>query len=499
MIKNPDALPQLIGDFAPVDEWQSRINRLFYGLQGEQVRKFYQTFSSADYRLAHALAADYFARVQKREQARGNRQGAIGQKQEETSETHRPSPIASRLVVHEWGPGNGNLAGCFLSHLKQLDQAQQIYPRVRYVLVGPRQSQLDAALAHPALAPHRDRVSADCADVQSLSGTPDGSVDLILCLDLWNELATKLLVRKEGEIEEEYVRPNLKEEAFDRITDWSGFVRAFENLDLDGLKQFPPFLGDIVWEKEYRKLDWKSVAFRKTITDHLKLIDEHVLAPINLGAHGCLKEAKRVLAADAVGLQAFDAGTAQSVVLNDPEKPCYGFFGGQQSFMVNFLAAEAVAGYLEFKTVTLEPQREFVGRILGDNVMSLMDLLAAFPAPKTLAPWEQDRVVLRTIDCLNRHYANPYAHPLEFPLQEGTPAAERREMEAMLQGLKRDGVPDTVAYLTEREIMAAVSDLAGIGYDQEAIRTMLQAPPQPVDYYCLSCCPQGGSAGPDYS
>ena len=491
MIKNPDALPQLIGDFAPVDDWQSRINRLFYGLQGEQVRKFYQTFSSADYRLAHALAADYYARVVKRE--------ASHVKREEDRNSALSTQHSAPLTVMEWGPGNGNLAGCFLSHLKQLDKAEQVYPRVRYVLVGPRQLQLDAALAHPALAPHRDRVSVNCADVQNLSGVADGSVDLILCLDLWNELATKLMVRKEGEIEEEYVRPNLKEEAFDRITDWSGFVRAFENLDLDSLKKFPPFLEDIVWEKEYRKLEWKSVAFRKTITDQLKLIDEHVLVPINLGAHGCLKEAKRVLAGDAAGFHAFDAGTAQSVVLNDPEKPCYGFFGGQQSFMVNFLAAEAVAGYLDFKAVTLEPQREFVGRALGDNVMSLMDLLAAFPATKTLTPWEQDRVVVRTIACLNQHYANPYEHPLEFPLQEGTPAAERREMEAMLQGLKRNGIPDTVAYLTEREIMAAVSDLAGIGYDREAIRTMLQAPPQPVDYYRLSCCPQGGLAGPDYS
>ena len=67
MITNPDALPQLIGEFRPVDEWQMHINQLFYGLRGSRLRDYYQTFAAADYRLAHALAADYFARVLERE------------------------------------------------------------------------------------------------------------------------------------------------------------------------------------------------------------------------------------------------------------------------------------------------------------------------------------------------------------------------------------------------------------------------------------------------
>ncbi len=34
---DPDALPQLVGDFQPVDMWQAHINRLFYGLRGSRV------------------------------------------------------------------------------------------------------------------------------------------------------------------------------------------------------------------------------------------------------------------------------------------------------------------------------------------------------------------------------------------------------------------------------------------------------------------------------
>ena len=113
MLPDADALPQLIGDYKPVDQWQAHINWLFYRFRGDQVRKFYQTFASADYRLAHALAADYVGRVTKREKAKGTKRAAAGGADEAQS---------SPLVVHEWGPGNGNLAACFLSHLKTLDK-----------------------------------------------------------------------------------------------------------------------------------------------------------------------------------------------------------------------------------------------------------------------------------------------------------------------------------------------------------------------------------------
>ena len=66
-IDDPDALPQPLGEYKPVDQWQAHINVLFYQLRGDQQRSFYQTFTSADYRLAHALAADYYDRVIKRE------------------------------------------------------------------------------------------------------------------------------------------------------------------------------------------------------------------------------------------------------------------------------------------------------------------------------------------------------------------------------------------------------------------------------------------------
>jgi len=473
MLQDADALPQLIGDYKPVDRWQVHINTLFYRFRGDQIRSFYQTFASADHRLAHALAADYFEQVVQREKASGSRQQASAENMS------RPPRI-----VMEWGPGNGNLAACFLSHLKVLDKEGVIYPHVRYVLVDWEQAVLDAALAHPALSSHRDRIETHRGTVDRLDGIADGSVDRIICNELWNDLPTKLMSRQANDIEEEFLRPNLSEALHGKIADWATFVRAFDAIDMDALKGFPPFLDDLVWEREYRTVEWKEVPYRKTITEFLKRIDEHVVVPVNLGAYATIKEAKRLLAPGAIGFSSFDAGTADMQVLNDPEKPCYGQFGGQQSFMVNFALAEAVAKQLEVGTMTMESQREFVGRSLGTNVLTLMDLIATHPSAGTrMAPWEQDRLMLKTLRALNETYRSPYVRHLDFPIPLEMPPEERDALQALVRSLTPTGMPDTVAYLTEEELALASKDLEDIGYDPQSFMIALTAPPSPVDYF----------------
>ena len=475
MLQDADALPQLIGEFKPLDQWQTHLNRLFYGLRGDRLRSYYQTFASADYRLAHALAADYFEKVVKRDAMR-------------VSKSQHSALSTQTLTVMELGPGNGNLAACFLTHLRALDTHGVVYPRVRYVMVDWEQPVLDGALAHPDLAAHRQHVEIQCGSIEHLAGVADGSVDRILCNELWNDLPTKLMAKNAGDIEEEYIRPNLSEALHAKIQDWSAFVRAFEERNFEVLKTVPPFLDDLVWEKEYRKVEWKDVPYRKTIAEFLKTIDEQVLVPINLGAFAVLKEARRILAPDAVGLSAFDAGTADRRVLNDPEKPCYGQFGGQYSFMINFALVEDVAKQIGIAHAALEPQREFVGRSLNTNVLTLMDLLATHPSagPK-LQPWEQDRLVLKTIKALNEAYESPYRRRFEFPLPPNMPPEERETLGAILRSLKDNGVPDTVAYLTEEELIRAQKDLEAIGYDSDAIRMALGAPPSPIEYCHFNC------------
>ena len=486
-IEDPDALPQPLGEYKPVDYWQAHINTLFYQLRGDQQRSFYQTFTSADYRLAHALAADYFEQVVKRDKKAAVKPVGSGGGSEAP-----PSDSASRspLTVMEWGPGNGNLAACFLSHLQRLDKAGQVYPRVRYVLVDSQAPALERARAHPDLVPHLAKVESLCADVENMSTIADGTVDRILCNELWNELATKLIVKKGAEYEEEHLRPNLNEQKAAVIADWSGFVRAFEAKDIERLKQFPPFLDDLIWEREYHKVEWKDVPYRKTITEFMKAIDDEVLVPANFGAFASIKEAKRVLAPGAVGFSSFDAGTADMQVLNDPDKPCYGQFGGQYSFMVNLALIQAVAKHLGIEAITIETQREFVGSRLGTNVMTLMDLLACHSmVGSKVQPWELDRLTLQTIRTLNESYESPYQRKIDFPLRSEMPAEERESAQGTLLSMKPNGIPDTIAYVTEEELSQAQPELENLGYEREAVLMALGAPPSPVEYYHFSFRP----------
>jgi hypothetical protein len=147
-----------------------------------------------------------------------------------------------------------------------------------------------------------------------------------------------------------------------------------------------------------------------------------------------------------------------------------------------------VAQRLGIKHATLEPQREFVGRSLNTNVITLMDLLATHPtAGPKLQPWEQDRLVLKTIRALNETFESPYQRRLEFPLGVNMPTEERETLGAILRALKDNGIPDTVAYLTEEELARAQKDLEEIGYESDAISMALSAPPSPVEYCHFSC------------
>ncbi len=450
--------PQLIGEFKPVDEWQDHINAIFYGLRGRQVRDYYQTMASADYRLAHALAVDYY----------------------ETYKSRKGLPAT--LVVQEWGCGNGNLAACFLTHLKALDSAGAIYRRTRYVLVDANRDALLAAKAHPDLQSHRDQVTTLQADAQDLAGVKDGSVHWIHCNELWNELRTKVILRKEGEIIEEQVRPNLSDAKTKEFDDWSAFIRAFEAKDIAALKGGPSFLEEIIWEKDYLPIDWKRVPYRKTLTDFMKQIDELVIVPTNFGTFATIKEATRLLAPGG-RFTSLDAGTADRAVLSSPDKPCYGLYGGQYSFIVNFALCDEVARHLGIKEIAIDPQREFVSRMLGVNVLTVVDLLETHPSLGRLRPWERDRLILQTLKALDGGYRSPYHRAIDFPIQAEMPDPQKRELQALLESLPPTGVPDTIAYLSEEEVMGVLPSLEALGFERARVQAILGAGPRrDIDY-----------------
>jgi hypothetical protein len=458
---NEETPPQCIGEFKPVDEWQTHLNAVFYGLRGGRVQEYYQTLASGDYRLAHALAQEFY-------------------------EAHRnATKLPPTLVIHEWGCGNGNLAACFLSHLQTLDTAGDIYGRVRYCLVDHNRDVLQSALTHPDLTRHRAHVSSLQADVQDLSGVKEKSVHWIICNELWNDLPTKVMLRKDGDIVEEQMRPNLSAAKTGQFDDWFAFVKDFGAKDVTKLKAQPSFLEDIIWEKDYQPVDWKRVPYRKTIAEFLRPIEELVLVPVNLGAFATIKEAKRLLHAGGRFIS-FDAGTPDPDIIRSPDKPCYSLLGGQYSFIVNFPLCEAVAKHLGVTQASIEPQKEFVARELGKNVLTLLELLNTYPFPGKLKTWERDRVLLRTLNAFSAAYRSPYRRTIDLPIRADVPEPERSEMVRLLHDLSPTAVPDIIAYLTEDEILIALPDLEEIGFPKNEIQELLavsRPDPAEIDYY----------------
>ena len=76
-----------LGEFKPSDQWQTHVNSIFYGIKGPEIHNHFQTYVSLDYRLAHALAEDFYKQT-------------VGKKPE--------GPV---WTIQEWGVGHGNLPG----------------------------------------------------------------------------------------------------------------------------------------------------------------------------------------------------------------------------------------------------------------------------------------------------------------------------------------------------------------------------------------------------
>jgi hypothetical protein len=296
------------------------------------------------------------------------------------------------------------------------------------------------------------------------------------------------MLRKDGEVLEEQMRPNLSSAKTQQYQDWFGFVKDFDAIDLDRLKNQPPFLEEIIWEKDYLPVDWKRVPYRKTIAEFLKPIEELVLVPVNLGAFATMNEAKRLLHPGGRFIS-FDAGTPDPEIIGDPDKPCYSLLGGQYTFMVNFALCKAVAQRLGFETVSVESQKEYVSRQLGKNVLTLPELLNTYPFPGRLKAWERDRLILRTLKALSEVYRSPYRRTIDFPMRPDVPDTERAEMVRMMHDLSSEAAPDTTAYLTEDEVLSILPALESLGFSTMGIQELLggsSSSPPHIDYYRFS-------------
>ena len=94
---------------------------------------------------------------------------------------------------------------------------------------------------------------------------------------------------------------------------------------------------------------------------------------------------------------------------------------------------------------------------------------------------------MKTLKALDGRYRSPYSRTIDYPIGPDTPEPERAGLETLLKGLPATGVPDTIAYVSEEEVLGAVTDLEALGFERARIQAALAADARrDIDYYRFS-------------
>lgn len=452
-----DTLP--LGDFKPSDEWQTHVNSIFYGIKGPGIHNHFQTYVSQDHRLAHALAEDYFQHV-------------------------HTQAFESVRYIHEWGVGNGNLAACFLSRLRELDTQQSVYPSVHYVLCDYSLEILKGVRNNPRLREHAGKFSTVQIDASQLNCFKNGHAEKIFSNEIWDDMATKVILRQDGLLFEEYLRPHIDPARLD--IDFESFQKAFSEKNLSVLKNYPTFLQSIEWERSFQRVDIDDWPCPEVLQAHAERLEDNIPVPINTGACNALQRARILLRPHSQGYTGMDYGMFSIDDLNREDRPYFNLYGGQYTFMVNFDLLGEAGKSLGFHDAHKEYQHEFVGRILHDKVVSLVEIVQHHPDAPRMDPWDKDLLMLQTLQSFHPDYKSPYKNKINYPAMPGTPKKQRKQIAKLAESLNPYGVPDTVAYVTQSEVAAASNRLKKLGYRDRDLKKAFNQPPQPISFVCLT-------------
>jgi hypothetical protein len=264
--------------------------------------------------------------------------------------------------------------------------------------------------------------------------------------------------------------------------DTAKFLKLFNEKNLDGLSACPPFLSAIAWERNYQRVDISDWPYADIIQKQMARVADDIPIPINVGAFGALSHAHRLLSKDGQGYAGFDYGMFSINELNQEGRPYFNLYGGQYTFMVNFELLGEVGKAVGFKSVEKELQRNFVGRHLREKTLSVVEIVQAHPQITEMEPWDRDVLMLSTLHALNGTYKSPYKRKLSYPVMEGTPKKQRKQIAQLAETLSPAGVPDTVAYVTEGEALSVIKQLKRLGYVENELREAFLDPDQAIAF-----------------
>ena len=267
--------------------------------------------------------------------------------------------------------------------------------------------------------------------------------------------------------------------------EFDSFIKMFNDKDLSALQKLPPFLADIQWEKSYQRVDIADWPHAQTIQAQMDLCAEEIPIPINTGAFITIERAQKLLRPDSQGYTAFDYGMHSLNELNQEGRPYFNLYGGQYTFMVNFDLLARIGKDVGFSQAQKEYQHRYVSRFLNEKVLSVVEIMQNHPQVARMAPWDRDLLMVQTLHAINSAYQSPYKNKMKYPPVEGTPKKQRKLMAKLVENLSPRGVPDTVAYVSESEVVSAFKPLRKLGYREKDLLRAFQSPVPAIAFTAL--------------
>ena len=108
-------------------------------------------------------------------------------------------------------------------------------------------------------------------------------INKIISNEIWDDLATKILLKQDNSLCEEYLQPLIDPDLLEM--DFDSFVKLFNEKNLDSLKNYHSHVLPLIfWEKAYQRVDIDDWPLIDVLQAHVDLLENQIPVPINLGA-----------------------------------------------------------------------------------------------------------------------------------------------------------------------------------------------------------------------
>lgn len=306
-------------NFLSFPDLQRSVNSVYYRSKGVRLYNDFSTKVSRCSKISVANAFDFY--------------GHLSALQEKNS-------LPDEIIVHEYGIGDGAFAAAFLETMKSMDKKlrESFYPRLHYVLGDISPKLLKQASESKALSVHNGVTEFIELDATRLPFRKS-NVSYVRSNEVWDDLPTLLVQKKNGELLEALVALNR------------------------GAAEYSPRLLD---EKLLNEIPvcW------------FNNLPESYVFPVPTGALSCLGECLRILdKRQGAYIDVYDYGfNSFDEMLSEPSELWNSFlvreYGTQLTVDVNFLFLSMFAAQRGFNT-DFSTIAEYLGHALGEKIFPI--------------------------------------------------------------------------------------------------------------------------------